>query len=431
MTGRRLETVYVDVDDLIPHPRNMRQGDVGAIVESLDAHDQYRTIVVSADTMHVLAGNHTWKAMKARGDTEIAVHLIPGLTLDQELRIMLTDNATTDKATNEDTALVELLLELAETSQHLTGSGFDRDDLDALISQLDRNAMDPQGATDRLRGKKMLSEIDLIFTMGSYGKGGTPTLGLDDAESDTWGHIVQVLCCLAVKSGWKYGVQSSKLTCGSARIWDTHRPVFVDNEFKDYDHEAHVRYVAYWKPKYATVRDLMTEKQCAAIDVPYYSVAETLEMAEEIREAGAERVILIPKYDCFDQLPEDYVIGFSVPTSYGGSMLPVEKFAGRDVHLLGGGPALQIAYVEAFTDAGAKVVSLDNNYMLKVAKWGTFWSENKAAGHLDELGFRVGSLANPLYIALGISLGSFARFFQRPIESEEPDVDEHLEVLED
>ena len=423
-----LTTEYVAIDDLTPHPDNVRQGDVGAISESLEFHGQYRTIVVSADTMHVLAGNHTWKAMKALGHDRIAVHLIPGLTPEEELRIMLADNATTDKATNDDAALTELLMELAASSQHLSGTGFDRDDLDALISQLDRNAMDPQGATDRLRGKKMLADIDLIFTMGSYGKGTEPKLGLDEHERDTWGNIVQVLCCLAVKSGWQYGVQSSKLTCGAARIWDTHRPVFIDNEFKDYDHDAHLRYVAYWEPKYATVRDLMTEKQCAEIDVPYYSVDETLAMAEEVRAAGAERVILIPKYDCFDQLPDDYVIGFSVPTSYGGSMLPVEKFAGRDVHLLGGGPALQIAYVEAFTEAGAKVVSLDNNYILKVAKWGTFWSEDKAAGHLDELGFRVGSLANPMYVSLAISLGAFARYFQRPIEEEDPDVDEHLET---
>ena len=415
---------YVPIDSLTPHERNVRQGDIGAITESLNRHDQYRSIVVSKESNRILAGNHTWKAMKARGDDTIAVTMLEGLTEDDELRIMLADNATADAATNDPTALAELLLELSATTDRLDGTGYDPDGLDALISELERGTMDLDDSTDKLRGKRWLSTIDLIFTMGSYGKGSAPVLGLDEHERDTWGNVIQVLCCLAVKSGWSYGVQSTKLTCGGARIWDTHRPIFVDNEFKDYDHDMHVRYVDYWKPKYATVRDLMTKEQCAELDVPYYTIDETLRMAEDVKAAGAQHVILIPKYDCVADLPDDYVMGFSVPTSYGGSPLPTEKFAGRDVHLLGGSPSLQIAYVDEFTQAGATVVSLDNNYMLKVAKYGTFWTDQRRAGHLDELGFPVGSLANPLYIALGISLGAFARYFQRDGWEEDPVVDD-------
>jgi hypothetical protein len=50
---------------------NVRQGDIGAISESLKAHGQYRPIVVDKRTNRILAGNHTWKAAKSLGWTQI------------------------------------------------------------------------------------------------------------------------------------------------------------------------------------------------------------------------------------------------------------------------------------------------------------------------------------------------------------------------
>ena len=51
-----------DIASVQPHPRNVRQGDVGAIATSLSTHGQYRPIVVQESTGHILAGNHTYKA---------------------------------------------------------------------------------------------------------------------------------------------------------------------------------------------------------------------------------------------------------------------------------------------------------------------------------------------------------------------------------
>ena len=119
----------VPVESLEAHPRNPRQGDVGAIVESLEAHGQYRPLVVQAATNYVLAGNHTLMAATALGWSEIDVVRLD-VDDDQALRILLVDNRTSDLAAYDDHGLADLLASIAPD---FTGTAWDPDDLDALI----------------------------------------------------------------------------------------------------------------------------------------------------------------------------------------------------------------------------------------------------------------------------------------------------------
>jgi ParB-like chromosome segregation protein Spo0J len=137
-----LTTETVPLDALTPHPRNVRQGDVGAISESLKAHGQYRPIVAQRSTGHILAGNHTFKAAQALGWSEIAVTFLD-VSDDQAVRIMLADNRTNDLATYDDAALVETLRELGETDDGLAGTLFDGDALDEIIADISPPPDDP------------------------------------------------------------------------------------------------------------------------------------------------------------------------------------------------------------------------------------------------------------------------------------------------
>jgi ParB-like chromosome segregation protein Spo0J len=136
-----LTTETVPLDALTPHPRNVRQGDVGAISESLKAHGQYRPIVAQRSTGHILAGNHTFKAAQALGWSEIAVTFLD-VSDDQAVRIMLADNRTNDLATYDDAALAEVLKEIAATDLALGGTGFTGEFLDQLVSDLDGHLQD-------------------------------------------------------------------------------------------------------------------------------------------------------------------------------------------------------------------------------------------------------------------------------------------------
>lgn len=131
MIRPELQQLAIDIDLLHPHPRNVRQGDVGAISESLRIHGQYRTIVYQESTKRILAGNHTWKAAKALGWKQIAA--TPVVCDDEQaLRILLADNKANDLATYEEAELTELLKELAETTDELEGTLFDLQELDDL-----------------------------------------------------------------------------------------------------------------------------------------------------------------------------------------------------------------------------------------------------------------------------------------------------------
>lgn len=141
MIRKELEHLAINIDEIHTHPSNVRQGDVGAICESLKAHGQYRAIVFQKSTGRILAGNHTWKAAKALGWTQIAA--TPVICDDESaLRILLADNKASDLATYDNDQLEELLRELALTERSLEGTLFDGDYLDQLINDNDSPLMD-------------------------------------------------------------------------------------------------------------------------------------------------------------------------------------------------------------------------------------------------------------------------------------------------
>ncbi|NBR87980.1 MAG: hypothetical protein EBS84_21180 [Proteobacteria bacterium] len=171
MTEKELDTQTIGIDSITPHPKNVRQGDIGAISESLKAHGQYRAIVVQRSTGHILAGNHTWKAAKALGWKKISAHFID-CDDEQAMRILLADNRANDLASYDDSSLLAVLQELATTAASLEGTLYSTDDIDDI-------------------GKRIITplNIDLSDAFGSLPTGDradatqmTFTLTLDQAE---------------------------------------------------------------------------------------------------------------------------------------------------------------------------------------------------------------------------------------------------------
>lgn len=125
-----LKRFIVDIDSLTEHPSNARQGDVGAISESLKAHGQYDPVKFRKETGEIVVGNHRWKAARALGWTKIAA--VPlDIDADEALRILLNDNRSSDLASYNEPLLIDTLKALPD----LEGTGFDGDALDELIAQ--------------------------------------------------------------------------------------------------------------------------------------------------------------------------------------------------------------------------------------------------------------------------------------------------------
>ena len=121
------ETETVKLSELQRFPGNPREGDVGAISESLRTLGQYRPVVVNRRNNQILKGNHTAAAAAALGWDEVAVVWVD-VEDEAATRIVLADNRTADLATYDNDLLLEILGEV----RTLEGTGFDADDLGDL-----------------------------------------------------------------------------------------------------------------------------------------------------------------------------------------------------------------------------------------------------------------------------------------------------------
>lgn len=140
MIATDLHDNVVPIDSVAPHPRNPRQGDVGAISTSLERFGQLRPILVNSSTEPetIVAGNHVWRAAKALGWTEIAAVRV-ALDEAEADAFLLADNRMSDLGTYDDATLAEILVELAEAGK-LDGTGYDSDDVNALLAKLAESA---------------------------------------------------------------------------------------------------------------------------------------------------------------------------------------------------------------------------------------------------------------------------------------------------
>lgn len=137
-----LQGLALPLEELALHPRNPRQGDVGAIYESLRVFGQQKPIVVQdapAPPYVVVAGNHALLAARqlrelGSGWTHLAAVRSP---MDDQtaLRYALADNRTSSLGTYDPDLLSGILSELAVLDL-LEATGYDGDDVDQLLSRL-------------------------------------------------------------------------------------------------------------------------------------------------------------------------------------------------------------------------------------------------------------------------------------------------------
>ena len=130
-----VKPLLVPIDSVRQHPDNPNNGDVDAIVESIQINGFFTAITVDQDTGYILAGNHRYQALHALGATEIPV-IWTKQDPTSATRILVADNRLGQMAQMDNAALAELLQDLQETETGLAGSGFDDDSLQALLAQV-------------------------------------------------------------------------------------------------------------------------------------------------------------------------------------------------------------------------------------------------------------------------------------------------------
>lgn len=345
MIADDLRSLATPIDRLQTLEGNPRRGDVSAVKASYQRFGQRKPIVARRDGT-VIAGNHQLLAARELGWTEIAVVWVDDDDITAKA-FALADNRVGDLGTYDNFDLADMLQAVAIDPELLPSTGYTQADIDDLLAQL---TTDEQGAKDQIdnaepAGDDTLSHnIDVFFNA-------SPILG---KISTAMGFMPGIIS-RAVSPSYLNQVEVLSLDIN-----------FVDNEFKEYEHDKHVAAVKALSPRYATVRDIMTRSQCETAGIDFYEFDEIIDMAREVGQ-HAENVIIVPKYDCLDQIPEEFMLGYSIPTAYGATPIPIDRYRGRRVHLLGGNWKRQR---NALGILGEDVVSLDNNHLMNIARWG-------------------------------------------------------------
>lgn len=170
---------------------------------------------------------------------------------------------------------------------------------------------------------------------------------------------------IAVRHGWLPGARYTNLR--DIRTFD--RLGFLDIDWKNYNFLSHLKAARLTRPIMTVARDVE--------DISHLD--QILLQAKELNRY-CNYVVIVPKdkslISKIDELiPQEFLLGFSVPTKYGGTCIPVCEFR-RPVHILGGRPEVQRRLGEQIP-----IFSFDSNRFTLDAAYGDYFDGSRFVPH--------------------------------------------------
>jgi len=123
------------------HPRNVRQGDVSKIRQSIRANGFITPLIIQESTGFIIKGNHSYQAGLEEGITKFPC-VVVDVNDDTAYRFMLADNKASDHGRYDESSLASLLKELHEESGTLDGTGFSFKEMNSLLDRLEKVEID-------------------------------------------------------------------------------------------------------------------------------------------------------------------------------------------------------------------------------------------------------------------------------------------------
>lgn len=170
----------------------------------------------------------------------------------------------------------------------------------------------------------------------------------------------------AIRQGWLPGARYTNLR----DIKEFDKIGLIDIDWKNYDFNAHLDAVKLVKPILTVARDIEDITELEDIIKQAYILNEY-----------AKYVIIVPKDirligHINELIPEQFILGYSVPTKYGGTKIPISEFRNRPVHLLGGRPNIQLELAKQLN-----VFSMDCNSFTIDAAFGKYFDGKSFKKH--------------------------------------------------
>jgi DNA modification methylase len=131
-----VKPLLVPIDSVHQHESNPNNGDLDALIESIQINGFVTAVTADARTGNIIAGNHRYQALHALGATEIPVIWVDHMDSTNAVRYMIADNRTGKLAVMDESALGALLTDLNATELGLAGSGYDEQSYQNLLLAL-------------------------------------------------------------------------------------------------------------------------------------------------------------------------------------------------------------------------------------------------------------------------------------------------------
>jgi len=162
---------------------------------------------------------------------------------------------------------------------------------------------------------------------------------------------------MAVELGWLPGARYTNLR----DVKRFKRLGFLDIDWQNYSFSRHLTAAKSTRPLMTVARDITNSNELESI------INEAYELSQYV-----DKVIIVPKDIHLKNrmphiIPSDFILGYSVPTRYGGTMLPISCFT-REVHILGGHPLKQRSLGNHL-----HIISLDCNRFTYDAVFGDYF----------------------------------------------------------
>ena len=178
-----LEVQYIDLDEIIEADNNPKDHDLGVIYQSINRFGFTNPIMLNEATGKLLAGHGRLQALKLikdandpvpdriiEEDGRWMVPVIKGINIDNPAEAqayLLADNRLTELGGWNNIDLIESLNEIMEKTGDLDGTGYDLEDIDTILRDLERDNFG-DAAGESTESAETLDETEVSIAVGRY-----------------------------------------------------------------------------------------------------------------------------------------------------------------------------------------------------------------------------------------------------------------------
>lgn len=175
-------------------------------------------------------------------------------------------------------------------------------------------------------------------------------------------------CVIADQLGFRLGTRSDHFKSNRTQrlLDDGYEIDFLDNDFEDPDEERLERILKKTNPEFVVLPDIYEDTE----------VEDVFSLGHKFADEYGATPIVVPKCEFdYNDIPPSWIVGFSVPSGYGGTEIEITEFQGHRIHLLGGSHRNQIKYANKAVDANIDIFSVDGNAFSKASGFGNIINE--------------------------------------------------------